>query len=79
MLMKKIAIVAFAAAVTGCSNTSALEENITSLTNKVDALSTQVADLESQQKAISKDVSAAKEAAKSANDRIDNVVSSYKK
>ncbi|GAA0810492.1 hypothetical protein GCM10009111_01520 [Colwellia asteriadis] len=79
MLLKKIAIAAFAVALTGCANTDALEENIANLTNKVDALSTQVDSLQSQQAALSQQAAEAKAAAEEANERINNVVASYKK
>jgi murein lipoprotein len=86
MLLKKIAIAAFAVALTGCANTDALEGNISTLTSKVDALSSQVNELQGQQKALSQQASDAKAAAESAkaaaleaNERINNVVASYKK
>ncbi len=79
MLVKKIALIAFAAALTGCANTDALEQNIASLTNKVDTLSSQVSELKGQHEALSQQASEAKAAAENANDRIDNVVASFKK
>lgn len=86
IMFKKIATISLALALTACANTGALEENITTLTNKVDALSAQVADLESKQQAAAGDVRAAKSAAdqaardaKDANERMDNIVASFKK
>jgi len=92
-MLKKITVVTLAIALTACANTDALDESIASLTNKVDALSAQVADLEAQQKSTAADAKSAKKEAKQAaelaaqaavdakatNERIDNVVSSYKK
>ncbi len=86
IMLKKITVITLALALSACANTDALEENITTLTNKVDALSAQVADLEAQQQSTAADAQAAKAAAeqaaedaKAANERIDNVVASYKK
>jgi murein lipoprotein len=79
MSLKKIAIVAFAVALTGCANTEALEDKITTLTNKVDRLSSQVGEIKGQQKTLSQQTTDAKEAAESANERINNVVASFKK
>ena len=86
IMIKKITAVTLALALTACANTDALDASITSLTNKVDSLSAQVADLEVQQKSATADAQAAKAAAeqaatdaKAANERIDNVVASYKK
>ncbi len=80
-------------AMTGCANTDALEQNINTLTNKVDALtttvdtlSTEVTELKAQQEQTNEMVAEAKAAseqasmdAQSANERLDNMVKSYKK
>jgi murein lipoprotein len=85
-MFKKIVTISLALTLTACANNGALEENMTALTNKVDALSAQVADLEAQQQAVAGDTKAAKVAAeqaaddaKAANERMDNIVASYKK
>lgn len=81
-----IAGVAMTALLGGCANTTALEESVANLGNKVDQLSAEVSALKSEQGALAADVKDAKSAAmdaqaeaKRANDRIDNVASSYKK
>ncbi|NRD72934.1 hypothetical protein HQQ94_06720 [Shewanella sp. VB17] len=81
-----IAGVAMTALLGGCANTTALEESNNNLGNKIDQLSSEVSALKSEQGALSADVKDAKAAAmdaqaeaKRANDRIDNVASSYKK
>lgn len=90
MLNKKILnrtlIIGFALGLTACANTDGLEAKITTLTNQVNSLSNDVAELQSQQQQISKDAKSAKMAAEQAakdaqeaNERIDNVVASYKK
>ncbi len=85
-MFKKIATISLALTLTACANNGALEENMATLTNKVDALSAQVADLEAKQQAVAGDARAAKVAAqqaagdaKAANERMDNIVASYKK
>lgn len=85
-LVKNLLTVSFALGLTACANTESLEASITSLSNKVDSLSSEVSELQSQHEAISKEAQAAKmaaekavESADTANKRIDNVVSSYKK
>ncbi len=85
-MLKKISVISLALVLSACANTDALDANIASLTNKVDALSAQVADLEAQQQSIAAEATAAKEialqavtGAQAANERIDNVVASYKK
>lgn len=77
-----IAGVAMTALLGGCANTTALEESVANLSNKVDQLSADVNAL----KSVPADVKDAKAAAmdaqaeaKRANDRLDNVASSYKK
>ncbi|UUO22747.1 hypothetical protein FGD67_05795 [Colwellia sp. M166] len=86
MLLKKITLITLVAIISGCANTSALEENISQLSQKVDRLTKQVDSLTSQTKSIStevNDLSSAqaetKMAVEKANDRIDNMVASYKK
>jgi murein lipoprotein len=78
-MLKKITAITLVLALTACANTDQTDENIASLTNMVDTLSAQVADLKTQQESTAADAQAAKDAAKDANARIDNVVASYKK
>ncbi|MBT1444458.1 hypothetical protein KJI95_07945 [Shewanella sp. JM162201] len=86
--MKKVLLIAGVAMTTllgGCANT-ALEESVANLSNKVDQLSADVSAIKAEQGQIAADAKAAKSAAldaqaeaKRANDRLDNVASSYKK
>ena len=69
----------------GCSNT-ALETNVAELSSKVDQLTTEVSSLKDQQMTLANDVNDAKAAAMDAsseamraNDRIDNIATTYKK
>ncbi|MCF1428780.1 MAG: Lpp/OprI family alanine-zipper lipoprotein [Shewanella sp.] len=81
-----VAGVAMTAMLGGCANTDALEASVANLGNKVDQLSADVSSLKAEQGKVSADAKAAKTAAmdaqaeaKRANDRIDNMASSYKK
>lgn len=84
--LKNTLIISFALGLTACANSDGLEAKITTLSNQVNVLSNDVAELKSQQQKISEDATSAKmtaeQAAKDAqkaNERIDNVVASYKK
>lgn len=79
IMLKKIILISLALGVTACANTDKTDANIAALTNKVEILSTQVADLEAQQVATKEASEQAASDAKAANERIDNVVASYKK
>jgi len=79
IMLKKITALTLLLALSACANTDKNDANIASLTNMVDDLSAQVADLKTQQESIAADAQAAKASAKAANERIDNVVASYKK
>lgn len=85
-LIKNLLTISFALSLTACANTESLEASITSLSNKVDSLSSEVSKLKTQHSAISEEANAAKmaaeqavESAAKANERIDNIVASYKK
>ena len=86
MLIKKIALVGFAIALTGCANTEGLEQQVTSLSqtvnslsSKVDGLSGKVEDLQAKQESTSSATEAALTTAQEANERVSNFVDSYKK
>ena len=92
-LLTKTLIVTLALGLSACSNTEGLEASVTNLTNKVDALSDKVdnlsgdvAELKAAQQKNNHDIKAAKMAAEQAaidaqqaNERIDNVIATYKK
>lgn len=85
-LIKKMLTVSLVLGLTACANTEGLEASISSLSNKVDTLSSEVSELQIQHQYIREETQAAKTAAQqaadsaaSANERIDNVVASYKK
>ena len=93
IMLKTITAITLTLALTACANTDALDESINSLNMKVDVLSAQIstlsaqaADLAEKQQSTAADAQTAKAAAeqavtdaKAANERIDNVVASYKK
>ena len=73
-------------AMTGCANTDALDQNITdlsqqvtNLSSKVDSLAIEMGKLKTQQMQSNEAAEQAAIDAKNANERIDNVVASYKK
>lgn len=78
-MLKKIILISLALGLTACANTEKTDANLAALTNKVESLSSQVAQLESQQKKATMAAEQAASDAKAANERIDNVVASYKK
>jgi len=85
-LIKNMLTISFALGLTACANTENLEASIASLSNKVDALSSDVSALKSQQQADSNKAQTTKRAAEEAiesaakaNERIDNIIASYKK
>lgn len=84
--IKNTLFISFALGLSACTSTDGLEAKITTLTNQVEALSNDVAELKSQQQTLNESaksaVTAAEQAvtdAQKANDRIDNIVASYKK
>lgn len=86
MLLKKLTLVTLVAIISGCANNSALEANISQLNQKVDSLTDKVNSLSSQTKAMSAEVNElgltqeqTNNAVKVTNERIDNIVASYKK
>lgn len=85
-ILKSVLTVSFALGLTACANTESLEASIAGLSNKVDSLSSDVSSLKAEQQSTSNKAQAAKRAAEQAaenaskaNERIDNVVASYKK
>jgi len=85
-ILKNTLIISFTLGLTACSSSDGLGAKMATLSNQVDALSHEVSELKSQQQTIIEDAKSAKMAAKQAaedaqkaNERIDNVVASYKK
>ncbi len=64
---------------TGCANTSQLETDVQTLSGKVDQLSSDVSAMRDEQGKLAADVQDAKAEAMRANQRLDNMATSYKK
>jgi len=86
MLIKNIALAALIITATGCANSEALEASVSSLnqkvdtlTNKVNALTEEVGELKTQQQSNNESLKTVKSSVDSANERMDNIVASYKK
>lgn len=79
IMLKKLILISLALGLTACANTEQTDANIAALTNKVNMLSAQVSELEEKQKQANMAAEQAASDAKAANERIDNVVASYKK
>jgi murein lipoprotein len=86
MLIKNIALAALIITATGCANNQALEASVSSLnqkvdtlTNKVNALTDEVGELKTQQQSNNESIEDVKSVVDSANERMDNIVASYKK
>lgn len=79
--MKKTLILAlsFSAVLSGCSNTSALEQQVNTLSNKVDKLTTEVSKLKRQQENNNDAVAELEKKQSELNKRMDNVAKTYKK
>ena len=80
--MKKmllVGVVGLSALLGGCANTSELETSVQNLSNKVDQLAQDVSAVRADQSKIAADVAEAKQEAMRANQRIDNMPTSYKK
>ncbi len=80
--MKKlllVGVVGLSALLGGCANTSELEASSQSLSNKIDQLATDVSAVRADQATISNNVAAAAADAARANQRLDNLATSYRK
>jgi murein lipoprotein len=78
-LIKKFSLIVIIALTAGCSNTDALENQINTLSNKVDNLTIKVSKLKAQQDKNTTTIEQLKMLNKKTNQRIDNVAASYKK
>ncbi|WP_298442850.1 Lpp/OprI family alanine-zipper lipoprotein [uncultured Ferrimonas sp.] len=86
MKIKLLAGLAMSTMLFGCANTADLEAQVSSLSNKVDTLSTQIGSLRADHDKMGSDIKAAKNAAMDAQDeaaransRIDAMATNYRK
>lgn len=79
--MKKIStLVAISALVlTGCASNNGMEQQVSSLSNKVNKLTMEVSKLKAEQEKQKSLLNALKQAQKETNQKLDNVSSSFKK
>ena len=80
--MKKmllVGVVGLSALLGGCANTSELETSVQNLSNKVDQLAQDVSAVRANQSKMAADIATANQEAARANQRIDNMATSYKK
>jgi len=85
-ILKNTLIISFTLGLTACSSSDGLGAKMATLSNQVDALSYEISELKLKQQTMIDDAKSAKIAAKQAiedaqkaNERIDNIVASYKK
>ncbi|GHF85159.1 LPP leucine zipper domain-containing protein [Thalassotalea marina] len=79
--MKHVAIIAAITglALTGCANNNGVEQQVSSLSNKVDKLTMEVSKLKAEQEKQKNALNALKQAQKETNQKLDNISSSFKK
>ena len=80
--MKKlllVGVVGLSALLGGCANTSELETSVQNLSNKVDQQAQDVSAVRADQSKMAADIATANQEAARANQRIDNMATSYKK
>ena len=80
--MKKlllVGVVGLSALLGGCANTSELETSVQNLSNKVDQLAQDVSAVRADQSKMAAHIATANQEAARANQRIDNMATSYKK
>ena len=79
MLIKKLLTISVIAFVTGCASSDGLEQQVNSLSQKVNKLTTEVSQLKAQQDKNTTAIAELKASSEQTNQRIDNVAKSYKK
>ncbi|MEW6990889.1 LPP leucine zipper domain-containing protein [Colwelliaceae bacterium 6441] len=79
MLIRNLLIITLLALTTGCASSDGLEQQVNTLSNKVDKLTMEVAKLKAQQDKSSEAIETLTTLNTKTNQRIDNVAASYKK
>ena len=77
--MLLVGVVGLSALLGGCANTSELETSVQNQSNKVDQLAQDVSAVRADQSKMAADIATANQEAARANQRIDNMATSYKK
>jgi len=78
-LITKLSIITTLTLTIGCASNDGLEQQVTTLSNKVDQLTMDVSKLKVQQTKHTEELAKLKQAQTKTNQRIDNVAASYKK
>jgi len=79
MFIKKIILLSTIIVVSGCASNEGLELQVSSLTQKVNKLTTEVSKLKMQQDKTNMKIAELKTSDEKTNQRIDNVTATYKK
>lgn len=79
MLTRTLFTVTFIALVTGCASSDAMDQQVSTLSNKVDKLTMEISKLNAQQDKNTAAINALQEASEKNNQRMDNIAKSYKK
>ncbi|GLX79559.1 hypothetical protein tinsulaeT_28990 [Thalassotalea insulae] len=78
-MLKKISLIAVISLTVGCASSDGLEQQVSTLSNKVDKLTMELAKVKAQQEKNTQAIDALETAQEQTNQRIDNVAASYKK
>ncbi|GAA6206320.1 MULTISPECIES: hypothetical protein [Thalassotalea] len=79
MLTKTLFTVVLISFLTGCASSDNMEQQVSTLSNKVDKLTMQVSKLNAQQAKNTAEINALKAANDKTKQRMDNIAKSYKK
>ncbi|WP_206483722.1 LPP leucine zipper domain-containing protein [Thalassotalea sp. G2M2-11] len=79
MLVKHLSFIALMSLTIGCASNEGLEQQVSSLSNKVDKLTLEVSKIKAQQQKNTDALTILEQAQEQTNQRIDNVAASYKK
>ncbi len=79
MLLKKLSLCAVLSLTIGCASNDGIDQQVSTLSNKVDKLTMEVSKLKAQQEKSAAVIEQLKSQQDEVNQRIDNVAASYKK
>lgn len=79
MLTKTLLSLSFVALVTGCASSDTMDQQVSTLSNKVDKLTMEISKLNAQQEKNTATIKTLKDANEKNSQRMDNIAKSYKK
>jgi murein lipoprotein len=79
MLIKSLFTITLVALATGCASSDSLDQQVSTLSNKVDKLTMEISKLKAQQDKNTTAIDTLKASSEKTNQRINNVAKSYKK